>query len=221
MTATAEKLMQFYHAMLDHYGPQHWWPANSPFEVITGAILTQNTNWTNVEKAIKNLKQANVMTPHKMNQLSTEELAQLIRPAGYFNLKSKRLKNFLHWFCGQYDGSIDQLKDLPIHRLREELLSIKGIGPETADSILLYALNKPTFVIDTYTYRILVRHHCIDPESDYHQIKDTFESNLPDDTPLFNEFHALLVQVGKNHCKPRPKCQNCPLEQFEHCTEQA
>ena len=210
-----EKLMSFYHILLDHYGPQNWWPGDSPFEVMVGAVLTQNTNWSNVEKAINNLKTANVLTPAKINQLSPEKLAELIKPAGYFNLKSRRLKNLVHWFCTQYEASPQLLANLSIGRLREELLSINGIGRETADSIILYALEKPTFVVDTYTYRVLLRHGCIDSDSDYEQIKDYCQSHLPDNVSLYNELHAVIVRVGKEHCRPRPRCQGCPLRKFE------
>jgi endonuclease-3 related protein len=212
-------LLDFYKSMLEHYGRQEWWPGESPFEVMVGAVLTQNTNWTNVEKAIGNLKAADVLDPWKLHDLAPSRLAELIRPAGYFNIKTKRLKNLIHWFCQEYGASIPALQQLSVPRLREELLSIHGIGRETADSIILYALEKPTFVIDTYTCRILVRHGCMDGENDYEEFKDFFERNLPPDVALYNEFHALIVQVGKNHCKPKPQCSNCPLEPFEHTIE--
>lgn len=211
-----EKLMAFYNAMLDHYGPQNWWPGDGPFEVMAGAVLTQNTGWSNVEKAISNLKAAGKLSAEKINEMPPDELAQIIRPAGYYNIKAKRLKNLVEWFCNQFDASIESLAELSVDRLTEELLAIRGIGRETADSIILYALSKPTFVVDTYTYRILTRHGCIDAEADYDQIKEYCEGHLPEDARLYNEFHALLVQVGKNHCKPRPRCNGCPLEPFEH-----
>lgn len=211
--------MQFYQVLLDHYGRQHWWPGDSPFEVMVGAVLTQNTNWSNVEKAIRNLKQADTLDPHKIDELTPEKLAGLIKPAGYFNIKAKRLKNLIHWFCREYDGSIEELKELSVERLREDLLQINGIGRETADSILLYALEKPAFVVDTYTCRILVRHGCIGAEYDYEQIKEYCQEQLPPDLALYNELHALIVCVGKNHCKPRPQCMDCPLEAFEHTLE--
>jgi len=213
------KLMQFYNAMLTRYGRQNWWPGHTPFGVMVGAVLTQNTNWTNVEKAIANLKAADLLDPHKLDALSQDELAEFIRPAGYFNIKSRRLKNLIRWFCREYDGCIESLADCSVDRLREELLCINGVGLETADSIVLYAFDKPTFVIDTYTHRILVRHGCVAPESDYEELKYYCQSKLPDDVKLYNEFHALIVQVGKNHCKPKPKCENCPLAQFDHTVE--
>lgn len=212
--------MTFYHTLLTHYGPQHWWPGDSPFEVMVGAVLTQNTNWTNVEKAITNLKAADMLDPHKIDSLSHEQLAPLIKPAGYFNIKAKRLKNLVKWFCAEHQGSMESLARLSLDQLTEQLLSINGVGRETADSIILYALNKPTFVVDTYTYRILTRHNCIDTQTDYQEIKDYCQYNLPQDVAIYNECHALFVQLGKNHCKPRPNCTNCPLNNFEHNIEQ-
>ena len=216
MAPGGDQLMTFYETLLAHYGPQNWWPGDTPFEVMVGAVLTQNTNWLNVEKAITNLKAADKLSAWAIDSLDHEELAQLIRPAGYFNIKARRLKNLITWLCQDYDGSVEALNRLSVPRLREELLSVNGIGRETADSIILYALEKPTFVVDTYTYRVLCRHGCIDPESDYEQTKDFCESHLLQDVALYNEFHALIVQVGKNHCKPRPKCTDCPLECYEH-----
>ena len=219
MCEPSQKLMRFYEAMLNHYGPQNWWPGETDFEVMVGAVLTQNTNWSNVEKALGNLKKSNALDPEAIHQMSHDDLAKIIRPAGYFNVKARRLKNLIRWFCDEHDSSFERLSDWPIDRLREELLSINGIGRETADSIILYAFHKPTFVVDTYTYRILVRHGCLDAECDYEQMKDFFERHLDEDAQLYNEFHALIVQVGKNHCKPRAQCDGCPLASFEHQTE--
>jgi len=215
----SNKLILLYQTLLDHYGPQHWWPGDTPFEIMVGAVLTQNTNWTNVEKAIANLKAADRLSVSGIDELSADSLAQLIRPAGYYNLKTRRLKNLIAWLC-RHDAPLDTLADWPIDRLREELLSINGIGRETADSIILYALDKPTFVVDTYTYRILLRHNFIDPDSDYEQIKDFCESNLPDDPALYNECHALFVRVGKEHCRPHPRCPNCSLAHLSPHIEQ-
>ena len=156
---TRNRLTEIYNLLFERFGPQHWWPGETQFEIIVGAILTQNTNWTNVEKAISNLKGKDLLTPGKLYEVDTAKLAELIRPAGYFNIKAKRLKNFLVWFFKRYDGQLEELENVPVAKLREELLSIKGVGPETADSILLYALNKPTFVVDAYTARVAVRHH--------------------------------------------------------------
>jgi endonuclease III related protein len=212
----SDELKNIYDILLKHFGPQDWWPGDTPFEVIVGAILTQNTNWTNVEKAITNIKNADLLTPDKLHHLEIAALAALIRPAGYFNIKAKRLKNFLDWFFENYSGKLENLESIRTPQLREQLLSVKGIGPETADSILLYALNRSVFVVDAYTARICTRHHIIDEGSDYHQIQETFESNLPSDTQLFNEYHALLVRLGKDFCKPTPKCDECPLNKLPH-----
>ena len=220
MRGIDNNLTEFYEALLARYGHQHWWPGETDFEVMVGAILTQNTNWKNVEKAIANLKTADLLIPPALDALTEKQLAEYIRPAGYFNIKSRRLKNLIRWLMEEFEGSLDPLRDYSIPRLREELLAINGIGRETADSIILYALHKPTFVVDTYTYRVLARHGCIDAESDYEQIKEFFESHLSEDVELFNEFHALIVQVGKNHCRPRAQCANCPLETFAHTIEE-
>ncbi|MEK6728670.1 MAG: endonuclease III domain-containing protein [Planctomycetota bacterium] len=210
----AKTLLDMYQKMLDALGPMQWWPGETPFEVIIGAILTQNTNWTNVEKAIKNLKMAGKLYPHEIHQLSEEELAQLIRPSGFFNVKAKRVKTFINWLFSHYEGDLAYLFDRGLPALREELLSIKGIGPETADSILLYAGNLPTFVVDAYTYRIFSRHGLIPEESSYDEMKDFFEENLPQDVQLYNEYHALLVNIGKRYCKPKQSCEQCPLKDF-------
>jgi endonuclease-3 related protein len=213
------KLMGFYKALLAAFGGQNWWPGDTPFEVMVGAILTQNTNWSNVEKAIANLKKENMLCPRKINELDSHELAELIRPAGYFNIKAKRLKNFVRFFCEEYDGDIARLAAGPVDYIRQQLLSINGIGPETADSIILYALEKPGFVVDTYTYRILTRHECVSPESGYEELKEYCQAAMPMDVTLYNECHALFVRLGKEYCKPKPKCHGCPLEKFAHCLE--
>jgi len=193
------------------FGPQHWWPADTPFEVMLGAVLTQNTSWKNVEKAIANLRDAGLLHPASLRRVPTEELAELIRPAGYFRLKARRLHNLIEFLFRQYDGCLESMFATALETLRELLLEINGIGPETADSILLYAGNMPTFVVDAYTARVLKRHGWIEPEADYHAIKDHFEGQLPQDTALFNEYHALLVRVGKEFCGPTPRCEACPL----------
>lgn len=212
----SEQLKDIYDLLFKRFGLQHWWPGETPFEVIVGAILTQNTNWTNVEKAIGNLKKADVLTPNPLHRLDIKKLAELIRPAGYFNIKAKRLKNFLDWFFENYQGELARLENVPTSQLREELLSVKGVGPETADSILLYALNRPVFVVDAYTARICSRHHLIGEDADYRGIQEIFESNLPSDIQLFNEYHALLVHLGKDFCKPTPRCDSCPINQLPH-----
>ena len=226
---THDKLMEIYQLLYDKFGPQNWWPImpydgrdtrdenqQAKIEIITGAILTQNTSWTNVEKAIKNLKETNNLSTEKLYQLETPQLALLIKSAGYYNIKANRLKNFINWLYENYDGDLSNLESLDTDSFRTELLSIKGIGRETADSILLYAYNRPIFVIDAYTARITVRHELVEPGADYEQLRDFFESNLPQDVKLYNEFHALLVRLGNEFCKPKPKCPDCPLEQLPH-----
>ena len=196
-------LLQIYQKMFDALGPRHWWPGETPFEVIIGAILTQNTNWSNVEKAIKNLKTAGKLSPEGIYELSVTELAKLIRPSGFFNVKAKRVKAFINWLFSRYEGNLSKMFAQDLQALRGELLSVKGIGPETADSILLYAGNMPTFVVDAYTHRIFSRHELIPEESTYDEMKSFFEENLPEDVQLFNEYHALLVNIGKTFCKTK------------------
>src|SRR5436190_23577326 len=195
------KLMEAYERMLAALGPQHWWPGDSPFEIMVGAVLVQNTAWRNVARAINNLREASVMQPHALYELPLEELAELIRPAGYYQVKAKRLRNLLRFLIEQYDGSLGAMFRTDLASLREELLAIHGIGPETADAILLYAGGLPTFVVDTYTHRILARHGWLGYDASYDEIKDYFESALPADVTLYNEYHALLVRVGKDCCK--------------------
>lgn len=204
-------LQTVYETLLAAYGPQKWWPGDSPFEVMIGAVLTQNTSWKNVEKAIDNLRRAKLLDPHKLLALEPETFAELIRPAGYFRVKAGRLRNLLKFLVDRYDGDLDAMFSCRVSSLREELLSINGIGPETADSILLYAGNLPSFVVDAYTYRVMTRHGWIEPEIDYHGLQEHFQSHLVEDAAIYNEFHALFVQVGKNHCRKTPKCEGCPL----------
>ena len=212
----SEILIEIYQLLFDHFGPQHWWPGDTQFEIITGAILTQNTNWANVEKALTNLKSADLLSPEKLYHLDLPRVAELIRPAGYFNIKAKRLKNFVQWLFDNYQGQLSNLENLNTEQLRVELLAIKGIGHETADSILLYALDRPIFVVDAYTARIAIRHGLIEPNADYEQLRELFQSNLPEDIQLFNDYHALLVKVGKEFCKPKARCSGCPLEKLPH-----
>lgn len=200
-----EKLLKF-------FGPQHWWPAESQFEVLVGSILTQNTNWTNVEKAINNLKKAGVLSAQKLYRMPTRKLARLIRPAGYFNIKTKRLKNFINFLFRNYGGSLKRLFAQDVWALRRELLSVSGIGEETADSIILYAAGLPIFVIDAYTKRIFFRHNFIPEDTTYGEIQKFFMANLSRDVKMFNEFHALIVRLGKELClKNKPKCEVCPV----------
>lgn len=216
---SSERLMEIYNLLYDRYGQQQWWPGQTRFEVAVGAILTQNTNWGNVEKAIGNLKRADALCVDKLHEMDADVLAELIRPAGYYNIKAARLKNFISWLFDNFQGRIENLMPLNVYDLREQLLSVKGIGRETADSILLYGLDKPVFVIDTYTCRVMTRHGLIEAGADYEQLRDFFESSLPGEPELFNEYHALLVRVGKEHCKPKAKCSGCPLERLPHETQ--
>lgn len=205
-------LIEIHDQLLARFGPQHWWPGDSPFEITIGAILTQNTSWTNVEKAIANLKSAGFLSFSGLSSISLEVLAELIRPAGYFNVKALRLQNFLQMVIRQYAGDFDRMLLDRTDILREKLLAVKGIGPETADSILLYAANRPVFVIDAYTHRILFRHGIIEEDADYSTMQTLFADALPADATLFNEFHALFVRTGKEFCrKTKPRCNLCPL----------
>jgi endonuclease-3 related protein len=205
-------LLKVYERLLGSFGPQHWWPGDSRFEIMIGAVLVQNTAWRNVERAIENLRDAGVMVPRSLYKLPPEELAELIRPAGYYQVKAKRLRYLLKFLIDEYDGSLDAMFRIDTATLREQLLAIHGIGPETADAILLYSGGLPAFVVDTYTHRVLARHGWIGYDADYHEIKDYFEFALPADPQLFNEYHALLVRLGKEYCrKSEPKCELCPL----------
>lgn len=205
-------LLNFFDTMSAKLGPSNWWPGESPFEVSVGAILTQNTNWNNVHKALLNLKNKDLLNPRKMFLLSENELAELIRPAGYFRIKAKRLKNLLHFLNNECGFNYSVLKNKTIDELRAKLLSVNGIGPETADSIILYALNKPSFVVDAYTKRIFNRHSLVHEDIDYHDLREFFMSRLPEDPGLYNEYHALLVLVGKKWCRKKtPLCPECPL----------
>lgn len=214
-----QKLMDIYERLYRHYGPQGWWPGQTPFETVVGAILTQNTNWKNVEKALANLTARTPLSPESLHAMSVDDIAQLIRPAGYFNLKAARLKSFLNWLFEKHDGVLENLRSLSASTLREQLLSIKGIGPETADSICLYAFDKPVFVVDAYTARIFGRHGMLEPGCGYQDIQDMFHASLEKDPPLFNEYHALIVQLGKDHCKRKAVCTGCPLEDLPHQLE--
>jgi endonuclease-3 related protein len=209
---------EFYSTLYAHYGAQRWWPASSRFEVIVGAILTQNTNWKNVEKAIRNLKGAKLLNPKAIYSAANNDLAELallIRPAGYFNVKAKRLKNFLDSLFDDFGGSLTKLFNREQDELRRVLLKVNGIGPETADSIILYAAEKPAFVIDAYTHRILRRHGLSTKGASYHELQELFLSSLTPDVQMFNEYHALIVMIGKDFCKTRaPLCKECPLEPY-------
>ena len=207
-------LLAYYRALRQRFGPRRWWPADTPFEMMVGAILTQNTAWTNVEKAIENLKSRSLLNPRALHRVARARLAQVLRPAGYFRVKADRLKSFVDWFLKNHGGSARNMKRVPRRRLREQLLTVRGIGPETADSILLYALGKKSFVVDTYTHRVLTRHALIAEDAGYDDMKKLFEDHLPRSLPLYNDFHAQIVEVGKEHCGPRARCDSCPLRRF-------
>ena len=202
---------QVYQTLLGALGPQHWWPGESPWEVMIGAVLVQNTAWKNVERAIANLREADLVDPRRLLVLPAEELAELVRPAGYFRLKTKRLRSLMEFVVQRYDGSLEALRNADWRQLRAELLGVHGIGPETADSILLYALEHPVLVVDTYTHRVFARHGWIGYEADYHQLQEYLTSELPVDAAIYNELHALLVNVGHHYCRRQPECDDCPL----------
>ncbi len=211
-----DQLKSIYKLLLSRFGPQGWWPGRTRTEIIIGAILTQNTNWQNVEKAILNLKKARLLNFSALDQGSERAVAGLIRPAGYFNVKARRLKNFVKFFIEDMNSSWKALRVMPFDELRQKLLAVNGVGPETADSILLYALDRPTFVVDAYTKRIFSRYGLIDGSADYGQIQRLFMDHLPADVKLFNEYHALIVRLAKEHCRSRPICAGCPLQ--KRCT---
>lgn len=211
MPPNGKILLDGFERMFAHFGPRHWWPGETPFEVMVGAILTQNTNWKNVERAIANLKDARLLEPHKLLDLNPARLGLLIRPAGYFRVKALRLRHFLKFFVERYNGSVAKMRKCPAESLRQELLSVRGIGPETADSILLYALGKPVFVIDAYTKRILTRHALCAEDDGYNDLQELFMDRLSPDVKLYNEYHALIVETGKDYCRTKPICDTCPL----------
>jgi endonuclease-3 related protein len=204
--------LDVYERLSTHYGPQHWWPADSPFEILVGAVLTQNTNWGNVTLAIANLKDAACLNYTAMQSMPVETLAEYIRPSGYYNIKAVRLKNLLQMIADEYEGELQFLCDDSLDGARENLLRVKGVGPETADAILLYVAEKPIFVVDTYTHRVFSRHEIVLEDIDYYGLQQEFLDNLPEDISLFNEFHGLIVAVAKEFCKKgKPRCKECPL----------
>ncbi len=205
-------LRRYYRRLYRHFGPQHWWPGRTSFEVILGALLAQNTAWSNVEKALANLRRESGLSPEKLARVPTPRLARLLRPSGYFRQKTRAVRGFLKHLSNHYGGSLGRMMNRPAQELREELLALRGIGPETADSILLYAAGRPVFVIDAYTRRVLARHGLAPADASYAQLQDYFHQHLPANAKLFNEYHALLVAVGKNYCHSRnPDCTACPL----------
>ena len=203
--------MQLYRRLYRHYGDLQWWPGDSPLEISVGAILTQNTAWTNVEKALKRIKETHSLSVASLGRMTHKRLALLIKSAGYFNVKARRLKNFIAFLQKRYDGSLKKMFRQETSRLREELLSVNGVGPETADSILLYAGQKPSFVIDAYTKRILSRHGVLPYDKGYDDFRQLFMKHLPPDAPFYNQYHAMFVNVGKDFCRKKPLCDSCPL----------
>ena len=212
-----EELIQIYNILLDHFGPLDWWPGETPFEVMIGAILTQNTAWSNVEKAISALQAENMLSPQAIVKADMRKLKRLIRPSGYFNQKALRLKDYTRFYIKEYCGSVERMAAQDTALLRAKLLAVKGIGPETADSILLYALDKPVFVVDAYTRRAFSRLGFLPPEVDYHTTQEFFTSHLPCDVPLYNDFHAQIVYLCKDYCKSKPRCVECPLVVLARC----
>jgi endonuclease-3 related protein len=209
--SSKKNLLAIYDALERHFGDLNWWPAEAPFEVIVGAILTQNTNWKNVEAAIQNLKKERCLVPEKLYRARVERIAALIRPSGYYRVKARRLKKFLEFLFDEYRGYVESMFGEDWRTLRKKLLTIHGIGEETADSILLYAGHKPVFVVDQYTRRIFTRHGLIDGKENYAEIQRFIMDRLPVDVTLYNQYHALLVNTGKQFCKKEPKCTPCPL----------
>lgn len=207
--------MKIHRTLYKAYGPRHWWPGETPFEVMVGAILTQNTSWGNVEKAIQKLKGKRVLNPEGIYYLKKSQLASLIKSSGYYRIKADRLRAFVDFLFDEYEGDIRKMRREGLGELRDKLLGVKGIGPETADSILLYGLRKPIFVVDAYTRRILSRHGMVSEKATYEEIQRLFMSHLLLDEKLFNEYHALFVHLGKTVCKKMPKCDICPLKGFE------
>lgn len=208
-----KKLYRIYKTLYNYFGKQNWWPAQTKFEVLVGAVLTQNTAWSNVIKAVENLRSKKLLSFQKLLRLKINLLANLIKPAGYFNLKARRLKNLLIFFNQRYKGKLKNTRGIRLHQLRSQLLEVNGIGPETADSILLYAFDRPIFVVDAYTKRIFSRLKMIHPNSSYDEIQSLFMRNLKPNVRIFNEYHALIVKLGKHYCKKnKPNCRECPIK---------
>ncbi|WP_319543951.1 endonuclease III domain-containing protein [uncultured Pseudodesulfovibrio sp.] len=211
----ADTILAMYETMHAALGDSAWWPGETPFEIAIGAILTQNTNWTNVEKAISNLRKSDLLTPEAMHNVPIHDLAELIRPAGYYNIKARRIFNFLSFLRDEVSYNISLLKEYSLDRIRPKLLAVNGIGPETADAILLYAFEFPTFVIDAYTARLVHRHGLAFEGIEYDELQSLFMDVLPQDVAIYNEYHALIVRIGKDWCKKKQGlCDTCPLQPF-------
>ena len=205
------RLLRIYRALLAHHGPQHWWPARTPFEVAVGAILTQHTAWRGAALAVTALRARGLLNPGRLAAMSAGRLEPLVKPSGTYRLKARRLLNFTRWLLARSGGDFRVLRQAPLGALRREVLAVPGLGPETADAILLYAAGRPVFVADAYTRRVLARHRLIPGRSEYEDARTFLEAHLPSDPALFNELHALLVAVAKSHCRTVPHCASCPL----------
>ena len=214
-------LANIFDRMHAHFGPTGWWPGDSSFEIAVGAILTQNTAWNNVEKSLELIKGADLLSPNAVLQCSEETLHRLLKPTGFFRIKAKRLRHFCRYLLEQHDGNMDFLAQLPLGELRPALLNIHGIGPETADAIILYACQKRVFVVDAYTRRIFSRHEWVGHDIKYEPLRMFFENNLDDDVGYFQEFHGLIDLTGKEFCRSRPRCDGCPLEPLLNPTQPA
>ena len=212
----SKKLLEIYQYLFDHFGPRGWWPAKSSFEVIVGAILTQSVSWRNVEKAILRMSQIGVLDPVAMRNLPQEQLEDLIRSTRYYRMKAKKLKAFLCFLHDNYHDNLEKLLNQPLDKLRQELLSIYGLGPETVDSILLYAGGLPIFVVDAYTRRIFYRLGYWEPKISYDQMQKYFHQHLAAETQLYNEYHALIVGLGHSYCRQTPRCESCPINSLCH-----
>jgi endonuclease-3 related protein len=210
------ELLCLYRTLLDHFGPLNWWPADSPFEVVIGAILTQNTAWTNVERAIANLKEEQILSPDKLSDIPIDHLEELIKPSGFFRQKANRLQSLSRYLVTEWQSNLNDFCSGPLDEARNRLLARPGIGPETADSILLYAACRPSFVVDAYTRRIFERVGVLRGDETYAEVRQIFMQALPEEVPLYNEYHALIVQLAKTCCrKSKPLCNECPL--YKHC----
>jgi len=205
------RLLRLYAALLDRFGAQRWWPGRTPYEISIGAVLTQHTAWVNAARAVAALRSRRLLAPERVAALSEVELARVIRPAGTYRLKARRLLALTRWLLDRHGGKFDRMRTMDLPALRSSLLAIPGLGPETADAILLYAVGRPVFVADAYARRVLARHRLIAPDATYEDARAWLEAHLPSDPVLFNEFHALLVAAGKSYCRTTPRCEACPL----------
>jgi endonuclease III related protein len=210
-----ELLIRYYSALHGRFGPQRWWPARTRLEVILGAILTQNTAWHNATLALRNFRKAGLLNWQALRRADRSTVEACVRPAGFYRQKTRTILEFVDWVGRQYGNSLNKLFSIPAEELRRQLLGLRGLGPETVDAILVYAGRHPHFVADAYTRRVLARHGFVSAGAGYHETQEFLHAHLPPDTNLFNEFHALLVGLGKKHCRPRsPRCAGCPLEEF-------